>query len=199
MSQSKANLQTPIGRRSFLQGTGLTALGLPHLFAGGQSLLAATPGAEPQLPAVRAVAQAPHAAKVPTKPLVPWMYMIFPLEQWLSDYERTFDAWADGGVRGLVIGPLVFYKDVPRFDLTYTRPGVAIPHVPARAGDLSQVWGRTARRGTARCPQRETTARPRRKRGSPRMGDSVFRARAAWTRPVLCTGSVRSALPGRRN
>ena len=40
---------------------------------------------------------------------------------------RTFDAWADGGVRGLVIGPLVFYKDVPRFDFTYTRPGVQFP------------------------------------------------------------------------
>ena len=64
---------------------------------------------------------------MPTKPLVPWMYMIFPLEQWLSDYERTLDAWAEGGVRGLVIGPLVFYKDVPRFDLTYTRRGVQFP------------------------------------------------------------------------
>jgi hypothetical protein len=127
MSRSKTNTQTPIGRRSFLQGTGLTALGLPHLFAGGQSLQAATPGAEQKLPAVRAVAQSPQAAKVPTKPLVPWMYMIFPLEQWLSDYERTLDAWADGGVRGLIIGPLVFYKDVPRFDFTYARRGVQFP------------------------------------------------------------------------
>ncbi|HEX4071186.1 MAG TPA: hypothetical protein VHX68_08450, partial [Planctomycetaceae bacterium] len=127
MSRSKTNLQMPIGRRSFLQGTGLTALGLPHLLAGSPSLQAAPPDAEPQLHAVRAVKQAPHAAKVPTKPLVPWMYMIYPLEQWLSDYERTFDAWADGGVRGLVIGPLVFYQEVPRFDLTYTRPGVRFP------------------------------------------------------------------------
>ena len=44
MSRSKTNTPTPIGRRSFLQGTGLTALGLPHLFAGGQSLQAAAIG-----------------------------------------------------------------------------------------------------------------------------------------------------------
>ena len=30
-------------------------------------------------------------------------------------------------MRGLVIGPLVFYKDVPRFDFTYARPGVRFP------------------------------------------------------------------------
>ena len=107
MSRSKTNTPTPIGRRSFLQGTGLTALGLPHLFAGGQSLQAA-PRSEQESPLVPAVAQASQAAMVPTRPLVPWMYMIYPLEQWLSDYPRTFDAWADGGVRGLVIGPLVF-------------------------------------------------------------------------------------------
>jgi hypothetical protein len=55
------------------------------------------------------------------------MYMIYPLEQWLPDYRRTLDAWAEGGVRGLVIGPLVFYKEVPRFDFTYTRPGSRFP------------------------------------------------------------------------
>ena len=63
----------------------------------------------------------------PPNPLVPWMYMIFPLEQWLADYERTFDAWADGGVRGIVIGPLHFYHQVPRFDFTYQRPGARFP------------------------------------------------------------------------
>jgi hypothetical protein len=55
------------------------------------------------------------------------MYMIYPLEQWLADYPRTLDAWAEGGVRGLVIGPLVFFKEVPRFDLTYRRPGEKFP------------------------------------------------------------------------
>ncbi len=63
----------------------------------------------------------------PAQRLVPWMYMIYPLEQWLGDYRRTLDAWEEGGVRGLVIGPLVFFKQVPRFDFTYARPGEKFP------------------------------------------------------------------------
>ena len=38
--------------------------------------------------------------------LVPWMYMIWPLEQWLTGYGRILDAWDQGGVRGIVIGPI---------------------------------------------------------------------------------------------
>ncbi len=53
--------------------------------------------------------------------------MIYPIEQWLDDFERTLDAWEEGGVRGLVIGPLVFFKEVPRFDFTYARPGEKLP------------------------------------------------------------------------
>lgn len=67
----------------------------------------------------------------PAPKLTAWMYMIYPLEQWLDDYVRTLDAWEDGGVRGLVIGPLVFFKEVPRFDFTYARPGEKIPTFPA--------------------------------------------------------------------
>src|SRR5258708_31235344 len=67
------------------------------------------------------------AAQPPAAPLVPWMYMIYPLEQWLSDYPRTLDAWEEGGVRGLVIGPLVFFKEVPRFDFTYAPPVANYP------------------------------------------------------------------------
>ena len=91
---------------------------------------------------------------VPTKPLVPWMYMIYPLEQWLSDYPRTFDAWADGGVRGLVIGPLVFYKDVPRFDFTYARPGVRFPtFLPEPA--IYRKYGVDPPNDASRDPQKE--------------------------------------------
>lgn len=124
MPRSHENRSTPIGRRSFLTGTGLTALTLPHLVAGATPLAAAEPAPARKTPAVHG---APPAAPLPEKPLVPWMYMIYPLEQWLDDYERTLDAWAEGGVRGLVIGPLVFYKEVPRFDFTYSRPGERLP------------------------------------------------------------------------
>ena len=61
-------------------------------------------------------------AQAPAR-LVPWMYMIFPLEQWLTDYRRTLDAWEQGGVRGIVIGPLRFWDGEPKFDFTYRRAG----------------------------------------------------------------------------
>jgi hypothetical protein len=58
--------------------------------------------------------------------LVPWMYMIWPLEQWLTDYPRILDAWDAGGVRGIVIGPLRFWDGEPKFDFTYGRSGAKI-------------------------------------------------------------------------
>src|SRR5258708_7353354 len=101
MAQSTADDSTPVGRRTFLLGSGLSTLGLPQLKAAGQQ---ATSGPTAKAAPLPAVAQPP----APAKPLVPWMYMIYPLEQWLPDFQRTFDAWAEGGVRGLVVGPLVF-------------------------------------------------------------------------------------------
>ena len=52
--------------------------------------------------------------------------MIYPLEQWLDGFERTFDAWSDGGVRGIVIGPLRFWDGPPSFDFTYRRAGARL-------------------------------------------------------------------------
>jgi len=37
-----------------------------------------------------------------------WMDVMRDLELVLDDYDRLFDAWAEGGVDGLVIGPMVF-------------------------------------------------------------------------------------------
>ena len=31
-----------------------------------------------------------------------------PLERWLDDYPRIFDAWEEGGVGGIVVGRLWF-------------------------------------------------------------------------------------------
>ena len=39
------------------------------------------------------------ASAAPDEPkprLVAWMYMIYPLEQWLTDYDKTLDAWEAG-------------------------------------------------------------------------------------------------------
>jgi hypothetical protein len=80
------------------------------------------------LAAAAPAAAAPAAVSAASSPsrLVAWMYMIYPLEQWLTDYERTLDAWEKGGVRGIVIGPLRFWDGRPSFDFTYRRSGAVI-------------------------------------------------------------------------
>ena len=40
--------------------------------------------------------------------LTPWIRIGQPLEAVMSDYERIFDVWEQGGIRGLVFGRLVF-------------------------------------------------------------------------------------------
>jgi hypothetical protein len=37
----------------------------------------------------------------------------------MADYQRTFDAWEDGGVRGVVVGPLRFFEQVSEFEMSY--------------------------------------------------------------------------------
>jgi hypothetical protein len=43
--------------------------------------------------------------------MTPWMFILNPFERWgpmLDDFEGVFDLWQEGGVRGIVIGRLVF-------------------------------------------------------------------------------------------
>ena len=40
-----------------------------------------------------------------------WTFAHEPLEHWLEDFERTFDAWHDGGMRGIVVGAMAFAQD----------------------------------------------------------------------------------------
>jgi hypothetical protein len=43
--------------------------------------------------------------------MTPWMFILNPFERWeplLTDYKRIFDLWEEGGVRGIVVGRLVF-------------------------------------------------------------------------------------------
>src|SRR5438477_117456 len=57
-----------------------------------------------------AVLEEIHKATVPASsglPLVPWIFLHDPLERFFSNYQRTFDAWAEGGVRGIVVGRLI--------------------------------------------------------------------------------------------
>lgn len=84
----------------------------------------------------------------PAKPLHLWMDVMRDLEHVLDDHERLFEAWAAGGVTGLVLGPLEFraakllpgtryvpgpQAPMPTFDpdpAVYRRFGVETPPAP---------------------------------------------------------------------
>lgn len=53
--------------------------------------------------------------------MTPWIFLHSPLEHWLTDFHRTFDAWEDGGVRGILFGYLRFVQE----------DGTTIPTFPA--------------------------------------------------------------------
>ncbi|MBL8212398.1 MAG: hypothetical protein JNK87_16910, partial [Bryobacterales bacterium] len=81
-----------------------------------------------------------QAQPQPQSKLVPWMYMIYPLEQWLTEPRKTLDAWEAGGVRGIVIGPLRFWDGPPTFDFTYRRAGATI-HTFAPDASIYRKYG----------------------------------------------------------
>jgi len=54
-----------------------------------------------------------------------WIFIHDPLERWMADYERIFDAWEDGGVTGIVVGYLRFHQD----DGTYVPTFVSDPAI----------------------------------------------------------------------
>ena len=43
--------------------------------------------------------------------MVPWIFVHNPLERWLDDYTRIFDAWEEGGVGGIVVGRMWLKND----------------------------------------------------------------------------------------
>lgn len=69
--------------------------------------------------------------------MTPWMFILNPFERWaplLQDFERVFDMWEAGGVRGIVVGRLVFAdgegNETPTFvadPAVYASYGVAPP------------------------------------------------------------------------
>jgi hypothetical protein len=93
-----------------------------------------------------------------------WMRLGQPLEALLGNHERAFDAWEDGGVRGVVIGRMVFMPDVgsgtqaeaiPAFapnPAIYRALGVAAPAppdqlFPEKRRQLDQLLGAARARG----------------------------------------------------
>jgi len=69
------------------------------------------------------------AAEAPGGKMVPWVFLHNPLERWMSDYQRTFDAWEEGGVRGILVGYVRFYQGVTPFEKSYgyQYTGVQLP------------------------------------------------------------------------
>ena len=75
-----------------------------------------------------------------------WMFILNPFERWaplLEDYKRVFDLWEEGGVRGIVVGRLVFTNadgtTMPTFPAdpeVYAAFGVSPP--PAAPRDLDR-------------------------------------------------------------
>ncbi|MCZ6676354.1 MAG: hypothetical protein O7E52_03785 [Candidatus Poribacteria bacterium] len=99
-----------------------------------------------------------------------WMDVMRDIEHVMDDYERLFDAWASGGVDGLVIGPMVFdaakllpgtviaptdRSPSPTFDPNpevYRRLGVEPPAFPAhpspeKRARLEQMFTSAKQRG----------------------------------------------------
>jgi hypothetical protein len=70
--------------------------------------------------------------------MTPWIFVHNPLEHWLGDYRRTFDAWEDGGVRGIVVGRLWFQQEpgngIPLWGEVLTPAFAADPKIYAKFG-----------------------------------------------------------------
>ena len=85
------------------------------------------------LPAVAA------ARAVETPRMSAWMRVNNPLERYMNDYKRTFDAWEEGGVRAIALGRMYFIEDngaqIPVFPADskiYESFGVAPPAATPR-------------------------------------------------------------------
>ncbi len=91
-----------------------------------------------------------------------WIFLHFPIElwvrRWIDNYEQIFDAWEDGGVRGLAVGRLRFLqpdgsfirafapdpKVYEAFDVT---PPPEEPREPEKEKNLQKVLDNAAARG----------------------------------------------------
>ena len=78
--------------------------------------------------------------------LVPWIRIGQPLEAVMDDYERIFDAWEEGGIRGLVFGRLLFDDGYGN----YTIPAFESSLDPYRSRGIE-----VSRRGVACDPGKE--------------------------------------------
>jgi hypothetical protein len=76
--------------------------------------------------------------------MVPWIFTHDPLEHWMNDYRRIFDAWEEGGVRGIIVGRLQFVQ----------ADGTRIPTFPADP-QVYRTFGVDPPPETLRDPEKE--------------------------------------------
>ena len=68
-----------------------------------------------------------------------WIFVFNPLERYMSNYKKIFDAWEEGGVRGIVVGRMFFMNDddtripaVPQDPKVYSDLGLDVPEEAPR-------------------------------------------------------------------
>ena len=68
-----------------------------------------------------------------------WIFVFNPLERYMANYKHIFDAWEEGGVRGIVVGRMFFTEDdggrIPAFPQdpqAYADLGLAAPEEQPR-------------------------------------------------------------------
>jgi hypothetical protein len=76
--------------------------------------------------------------------MIPWIFTHSPLERWMADYRRIFDAWEDGGVRGIIVGYMHFVQE----------DGTTIPSFPADP-QVYEAFGVAPPPETPRDPEKE--------------------------------------------
>ena len=143
-------------RRGFLSGLVSATMGGSLLGAAGQVERGQAPDRRrPE----RRRQDAVGSPQAPTDSLAAWIFVNSPLEFWMSDYRRTFDAWEDGGVRGIAVGYLQFDDAesgtrIPTFEAdpaAYKSFGVAPPaearRDPEKEKQLQAMLDNAAARG----------------------------------------------------
>jgi len=91
-----------------------------------------------------------------------WIFLHIPIEdwqeRWISNYERIFDAWEDGGVRGLAVGRLrfrqedgsfigAFAPDPKVYETLGVSPPPETPREPEKERKLQEILDNAASRG----------------------------------------------------
>ena len=91
-----------------------------------------------------------------------WIFLHFPIEywkeRWIDNYQRIFDAWEDGGVRGLAVGRLRFHQedgsfvrafapDPKVYDSFGVSPPPEEPRAPEKEQKLQEILDNAANRG----------------------------------------------------